>query len=541
MPTQSIFRRIHTRLLRDSIRRVNNLDFHSAARQVEGNSPDPTGQKPVIFFDASTRLEGVSLNAGFALLSAWSMQLQGIPVIHFVCASGMQPCILGTNRKDPDARPPCAGCKKQSREIFSDSNLVTFRYLPNEKLEHLLEGLSLEELMNFEMQSIPLGKLVLPSIRWILRRHALEDDAITLKLYRNYIKSAWSLAIQFELLILENSPQQVVVFNGMQYPEATARWIARKHGIRVISHEVGLLPFTGYFTEGDATAYDLNIPESFKLNPKQNEKLDCYLTARFKGDFHMAGVQFWPEMSDLTPEFRQLAQGFENIVPVFTNVIFDTSQPHANILFEDMFAWLDLVLDISKNYPKTLFVIRAHPDESRPGKASEQSVEQWAKNRGVSEYPNIHFIPPHEYVNSYDLIRMAKFVLVYNSTIGLEASILGGAVLSAGKSRYSASDVVWLPGSKADYLAKLEEFLQAESVQPEKHFKINARRFLYWQLYRSSLSFEDFLESDGVWAGYVKLKEFDWKALLPQNSPTFKALSDGILNNGDFMLKETAE
>ena len=246
-------------------------------------------------------------------------------------------------------------------------------------------------------------------------------------------------------------------------------------------------------------------------------------------------------MSDLTPEFRQLAKGFENIVPVFTNVIFDTSQPHANVLFEDMFAWLDQVLETSKSYPQTLFVIRAHPDESRPGKASEQSVEQWAQIRGVSEYPNIHFIPPHEYVNSYDLIRMAKFVLVYNSTIGLEASILGGAVLSAGKSRYSASDVVWLPPSKADYLAKLEELLQAESVKPEKHFKINARRFLYWQLYRSSLSFEDFLEPDGIWAGYVKLKGFDWKALLPQNSPTFKALSDGILNNGDFMLKETAE
>ena len=539
MSNQSIYRRIHTRLLRDSIHRMNNLGFRSVARQVERNSPKSEGKKPVIFFDASTRLEGVSLNAGFALLAAWSLQLQGVPVVHFVCTSGMRPCILGTNRKDPDARPPCAGCMKQSRELLSYSDLVTFRFLPNEELDRLLEGLSIEELMNFEMQSIPLGQLTLPAVRWILRRHALEDDAITLRLYRNYIKSAWSLAIQFELLILEHDPQQVVVFNGMQYPEATARWIARKHGIRVISHEVGLMPFTGYFTEGDATAYDLDIPESFELDQEQNEKLDGYLTARFKGDFHMAGVQFWPEMSELTPEFRQTARRFDHVVPVFTNVIFDTSQPHANVIFEDMFAWLDEVLEVAKNHPQTLFVIRAHPDESRPGKASEQSVEQWAQNRGISTLKNVHFIPPHEYINSYDLIRMAKFVMVYNSTIGLEASILGASVLSAGKARYTASDVVWLPKSEAEYLGTLEQLLSSDTVQAPVYFKTNARRFLYWQLYRSSLSFEDFLEPDGVWTGYVKLKDFSWEALLPENSPTLATISDGIMNNGDFMLKET--
>lgn len=538
MAEETLFGRIHRRLLNDSIRRVLNLDLRELGRQVQRNVPEDTNQRPVIFFDASTRLSGISLNAAFAALTAWSLELKGVPVIHFVCAAGLEPCVLGTNRKDPNVSPPCSACQKQSRELFSHSEISTFRFLPNENLAKLLRNLDLEQLMEFEFQGMPLGQLVLPSIRWILRRHTLKEDEETLTLYRNYIQSAWSLALQFEILILESQPQQVVVFNGMQYPEATARWVARKHGIRVISHEVGMLPFTAYFTEGDATAYDLVLPEDFKLNEEQNKKLDAYLTARFQGDFHMAGIQFWPEMSQLSPEFLEKASHFKQMVPVFTNVIFDTSQPHANVIFEDMFVWLDEVLRVAGENQDTLFVIRAHPDEARVGKASEESVAQWAQSRDVETLPNVRFIPPQDYVNSYDLIRMAKFVMIYNSTIGLEAAILGASVLSAGKARYSASDVVFFPRDKDDYFDRLNEFLTAESLTPPAEHKTNARRFLYWQLYRASLSFSDFIEPDEVWQGYDKLKEFDWQVLLPENSPTMKTIHEGILHEGDFMLRE---
>jgi len=119
----------------------------------------------------------------------------------------------------------------------------------------------------------------------------------------------------------------------------------------------------------------------------------------------------------------------------------------------------------ARSHPETLFVIRAHPDEARIGKASEESVAEWADARGMKDIPNLHFIPPQEYVNSYDLIRMAKFVLIYNSTIGLEASILGAAVLSAGKARFTASEVAWLPETKAAYQAKLDSFLDAERLR----------------------------------------------------------------------------
>ena len=540
MTDLGLITRARRRLQREALQRKNNVVLRTMACQVSQNLPEAQ-QKPIVFFNASTRLSGLSLNAGFSILTAWSLGLQGVPVVHFVCSSGLQPCVLGTNRKDANGAPPCADCIRQSQAVYESSQIREFEYKTDPNLDNQLEESSLDQLMGFEHQGVPLGELVLPSLRWILRRHNLADDEYTTTLYKNYIRSAWSLARQFEQLVKELDPQVVVLFNGMQYPEAVARWVARGYGIRVISHEVGMRPLSAYFTEGDATAYDLDIPADFQLNQDQNEKLDAYLSARFKGDFHMAGVKFWPEMSELSQDFQATAAKFKQVVPVFTNVIFDTSQPHANVLFRDMFFWLDQILEVAKTHPETLFVVRAHPDEARKGKASEESVSQWAQDRQLDNLPNVKFVPPQEYINSYDLIRMAKFVLIYNSTIGMEASILGAPVLSAGKARFTASDVVWFPQSQQAYLAQLEELLNAESVEVPERFKINARRFLYWQLYRSSLSFEEFLEPDGLWPGYVKLKNFDWQALLPKHSNTLAVIAEGLLREGDFMLKENQE
>ncbi len=537
MKTPKFIERALLRLKLEAAHRANNRRFAALSNRVAEAAPEKT-VAPVIFFDVSTRLTGTSLNAAFAALSAWSLELKGVRVIHFVCHKGLAPCVFGTKRNAMHHHPPCRACMRQSEALFGQSEVVSFGFDAEALPRGLLEPLDLNQLSRFTYADLPLGELALPSMRWILRRHHLADNELTRSLFMKYVRSAYSLALQFEALIQETQPQTVVVFNGMQYPEATARWVARKYGIRAISHEVGIRPFSAYFTEGDATAYDLDIPTDFQLNEAQNQRLDDYLSKRFKGDFHMAGVKFWPEMSDLSPEFQQKAAKFKQVVPIFTNVIFDTSQPHANVVFEDMFTWLDSLLITARAHPETLFVIRAHPDEARVGKASEESVAEWAEARGLRKIPNLHFIPPKEYVNSYDLIRMAKFVLIYNSTIGLEASILGAAVLSAGKARFTASEVAWLPETKAAYQAKLDSLLDAETVEVPAHFKHNARRFLYWQLYRSSLSFEDFLKPDGVWAGYVTLKEFPLQALLPENSVTLQTIHDGILHGGDFMLKE---
>jgi len=514
----------------------SNAHIRRLNREIADNSH--TSGPPVIFFNASTRLSGLSLNAAFGLTARWALNLAGTPVVNFACNRGLSRCVLGTNQDDMSILPPCAECVNQSKAVYAHSPVEWSGYQEDSLLKSLLSGLSLDDLMSLRYQGVPLGELVLPSMRWILRRHHLIDDENTRLLYHEYLLSAWQVVREFSDVLDRAAPLAVVVFNGMFYPEASARWAARQRGIRVISHEVGLRPFTAFFTHGDATAYPIEIDPQFELNDEQNRILDDYLEKRMHGNFSMAGVRFWPEMKRLDQKFLDRAALYRQIVPVFTNVIFDTSQPHSNVVFPHMFAWLDSVVDLAREHPDTLFVIRAHPDEARPGKSSRESVAHWVQRNQVLALPNIIFIQPQEYLSSYELIQRSKFVMVYNSTIGLEASLMGAPVLCGGRARFTQIPTVFFPGTVQAYIQKAEEFLAVAQVDVPAEFRCNARRFLYYQLYRSSLPFDTWLEDDGVWQGYVRFKDLDYHAFDPQRSPVLRTVVDGILQGTEFLLND---
>jgi hypothetical protein len=535
------------RLKRGLVRRLNNQKIASIAREVARQEPPASGA-PIVFFKASTGIDDLSWNSGFHLLASWALRLQGIPVAYFACHSGMSHCVLGTNRDNVRQPPPCRSCIDQSKTLYSGvprlersnvqrSGVHWFSFDRNGQLEAAIDNLSLQELMNFEWQGIPLGSLCLPGLRWILRIHHLNDDEPTRYLLREYILSAWNVAQKFSDFLDQVQPRAVVLFNGQFYPEATARYVARQRGLRVITHEVGLQPASAYFTDGEATAYPIHIPADFELNEEQNAKLDAYLARRFQGDFSMAGIKFWSDMKGLDESFLQKAAGFRQIVPIFTNVIFDTSQPHANTVFEDMFDWLDLALEVVREHRDTLFVIRAHPDELRVRKASRETVAGWVESRGVDREPNVVFVSPHETLSSYELIQRSKFIMIYNSTIGLEASLMGAAVLCAGKARFTQYPTVFFPQTIEGVRTKMEEFLNTEKIEVPAEFQRNARRFLYYQLFRTSLPFGDFLEPS-VRTTQTRLKSFDLNELSPEKSKAMEAIFDGLLHDGDFLLKE---
>jgi hypothetical protein len=534
----------------------NRLRIHNLSRQVVIHSRQRRIQfaKPVVFFNASSRIAGVSQNAAFAFLLSSSLQLAGIPVVHFACKSGLSRCVQGTNKDNPSQPMPCKDCIALSVQLYGNGLTLPFTYpeafadAPGRHLSDLdrrIENLSTSEMAELEHPfpqtggKIPLGELVVPSLRWILRRHHLPDDEATRKMMREMMLSAYFTAEQFHQVIETIEPQAAVIFNGLLFPEAAAQWVAQIHALRTITHEVGYQHFSAFFTDGDATAYPIQIPDDYELSPEQNARLDAYLEERFQGQFTMAGIRFWPEMRGLDEDFLRTMQGFRQVVAVFTNVIFDTSQVHANTVFPHMFAWLDLLLQIMRQQPETLFVIRAHPDEMRPGsrKQSRESVRDWVEANQVPDLPNVVFIDSQEYLSSYELIQKAKFVMVYNSSIGLEAAIMGAAVLCGGRARYTQFPVVFFPKTQQSFQDQVEDFLSAEAISTPAEFQKNARLFLYYQLYMSSIPFEPFLAASPR-AGFVHIKKFHWSQLLPENSPAMQTLVNGILNSAPFIMSD---
>ena len=111
---------------------------------------------------------------------------------------------------------------------------------------------------------------------------------------------------------------------------------------------------------------------------------------------------------------------------------------------------------------------------------------------------------------------------------------MGAAVLCAGKARFTQYPTVFFAQSVDEYQNELQNFLDSKKIEVPSKFKRNARRFLYYQLFRTSLPFGDFLEPS-VRTTQTRLRSFELDELL--KSDAVKAILDGVLNDGDFLLK----
>ena len=495
------------------------------------------GGPPVLIFNASTRIHRLSLNGAYALLAGWGLRLAGIDVRYVVCHQGMEQCILGTNPDDLDAAPPCRSCMDRSAAFFPAKKVLPLErdWVVFRQAAGTVKDMNLEHLQSWEFEGLPLGQLCLPGLRWALRRHHLGDDPPTRAMYRQYLASAASLAAEFDALIEESTPMALLVFNGIFYPEAVARAVARKRGVPVITHEVGLQPYSAYFSHADATFRDLESVSAPPLTREEDERLSRYLTDRRSGNFTMAGIRFWPEMQPLPSDLMEAMEHHARTVSIFTNVVFDTSQVHANVVFSDMFAWLNELKPHIRDHPEALFIIRAHPDEDRAGKASRESVADWYTASELPSISNVAFYGPGALIDSYELIDRSDAILTYNSSIGLEAAIMGKPVLVAGRARFSASGAVIAPTGRAAYSESLGSLLSGNLAGVPKEAVSCGQAFLYLELYRASLDLSEFLAPYPNAPGMVALSDFSNDELI--HSEAIGTIVRGIRDVVPFMVR----
>ena len=117
----------------------------------------------------------------------------------------------------------------------------------------------------------------------------------------------------------------------------------------------------------------------------------------------------------------------------------------------------------------------------------------------------------------------------------MEATLFGKAVICGGKARYTQYPIVNFPDSVSAMVEKINELLSEESIQVPDVFIRNARRFLYYQLYRTSLPLDEYIQ-EMPRMGFVGLKSFSWQSLLAENSTPLDVITTGILEDKPFLM-----
>ena len=502
-------------------------------RQLETNRGN-TNAGTILFFNATSGPGRITFNATAGLLLSWMVRVAGHAVKHVVCNHGMVRCIQGTYLKDLDKPPPCERCFEIRSGLFpadlslylEPSDLATDGWMEQ------LQAMSLDDLVGFRYQDIELGALCLPAVRWALRRHDLTSFSPAHQVFADYVRSGIAMVERFEHIFSTESIQAVVAFNGTFFPEAILRALAQRHGIPVITYEVGFRSNSLFLSHEVATAYPIQVPADFVMTEAQTEELNQYLSQRMQGQFTMGGVSFWPEMLSIEPTLKSKIEQAKQVVLVFTNVIFDTSQIYANAIFDHMFDWLQETIALVSQSDEALVIVRAHPDEARGGRESQEPIATWIEQQGYGDRPNVVFIPPTEYVSSYELIRLCDFCVVYNSTIGIEATLLGKPVITGGHTRYDNQHITHSAANRQAFLALLQSFL-AEGPPPlPPDWQQRAQRFMYYSLFKASLDLSAFVTT-------IPEQDFSIAAiratdLQPNQSQEMQLIYDGIVADQPF-------
>ena len=147
-----------------------------------------------------------------------------------------------------------------------------------------------------------------------------------------------------------------------------------------------------------------------------------------------------------------------------------------------------------------------------------------------------------------DLGDTPAFRGIYEASLTVAGCVLDGAqrIMSA-ETRHVFVPIAGLHHARRDGAAGfcaindigtlVETLLEVKTIQVPAEFQRNARSFLYYQLYRTSLPLNEYLEP-AARMGFVNLQPFSWRQLLPENSRTMRVIQDGILREKPFLLPE---
>ncbi len=426
-----------------------------------------------------------------------ALALRGGAVQSWHCARGLVRCQPAVRRDDPLAAPPCDPCVALRGGLFAKDQRFDAPLDPGVARALPLDPStdSLETLLAVEFEGLPLGQMCVPSLRRGLRRYHLHDDPVTRTVAIQFLHSAAMTARAARRFLQAHRPDRMVVFNGIAFPEAVTRAVCLEAEVPVVTYEIGYRPMSLFLSHRFATDYEIPVPEDSALTPAEEARLDELLAARFKGRFDMGGLLFWPEMTGFAPDLQQRLAGHREMVLICANTPYDTSMAHADGAFASMFQWLEATLALAEGFPDTLFVVRAHPDEVRYGKPySNEPVAGWLAARGWADRPNVVLIDAANRVSTYELINAAKLCITYNSTIGIEAAILGRPVLCAGRAKYADAGFALSAESDDAYVARLRQCLEGGAALLDGTQRAEARRFFYFMMFKASIDLSAFFE-----------------------------------------------
>jgi hypothetical protein len=190
--------------------------------------------------------------------------------------------------------------------------------------------------------------------------------------------------------------------------------------------------------------------------------------------------------------------GADGAVLMPLNIEWDTAALGRHVHFANTIDWITSTVSTILERDAGPVIVRQHPSERRALQRSRLDVASVLRDR-FGDDPRCRFVAADDPVSSYDLLRAARLVLPYVSTIAIEAAAMGKPVLVSGASYFVELGFVWAAGSREEYFSLLRRGLQGD-LEPLPDQTDRAWVCYYLAAVQNRISTEFTPHPDDFWA-----------------------------------------
>jgi hypothetical protein len=266
------------------------------------------------------------------------------------------------------------------------------------------------------------------------------------------------------------------------------------------------------------------------LTREQETELDAYFIARKTRPYENHD---WTELrptindQDIRQEIGLPDRAVGHVFGLFPNLGYDAGLTKTRPMCETASEWVVETIRFFAAHPEHHLIVKVHPGE-RLRDACDPTVDLIRDTFGATP-PNVHVVGPDTDLTAHDVVALLDVVVVYTSTIGLEAAYFGKPVINVGGGLHAGRGISIDCRSTESYFRLLTDICTGPAPTPAR--RDLARRYAYAVFFRSVLPVRFF---SSVYPNVTGLHLDGLDELAPGQDDTIDTVCRGVLCDEPF-------
>ena len=335
-----------------------------------------------------------------------------------------------------------------------------------------------EELKQLKYKGCDVGLACFSSLVTHTRDHL--PNLTTYKDYisRGIVTGAYIYDCALEM-ITSIKPDLVILFNGRFLENRPLLRAAQSHNIDYATHEKGGRLQTFLFREN-------TIPHSVEAVTEEIEKLwqnndpnkieigNNFFIKKTKG-VEDAWFSFTKEQQEgLLPSSIE-ENKFKNkkIITIFNSSLdeYEGLEGFGPYFYDNDNVAIEKIATDLVPYENLKLYLRVHPNLKNISNSQNKFIE-----KVIGNIPSVEVIKAEDSVDSYALMRASDIIIVFGSTVGIEAAVLNKKVILLGRAAYENLNCCYIPKNHTELI----EMLSNDNYPFENINTLEAVKFGYW-------------------------------------------------------------